>query len=159
MANDDDAFVFDKAEYHSGGDWPEGLDQHQSFVHTGMYLAWLLNRDLVRADAFYNETGRALRDRLARREVTGAHVEGEWFDGALTSDLLTEEGERFSRDYYDLDTGLFIDDYEELLAQNVPDVYYVQDSWENFDTLVPRLDQRFEEWRNRPPRRRFGRRR
>ena len=42
--------VYDKAEYHFGGQWPDGLPEEQAYVHTGMFLGWLMQRGLVSGD-------------------------------------------------------------------------------------------------------------
>ena len=47
VSKENDYDVYDKAKYHSGGNFPEELDQFQSFVHTGMYVGWLIDNDLL----------------------------------------------------------------------------------------------------------------
>jgi len=37
-----DEIVYDKAKYHLDGVFPA----EQSFIHTGMFLGWVLDRDL-----------------------------------------------------------------------------------------------------------------
>ena len=39
--------VYDKAKWHFGGDFPQELDDFQGYVHTGMFLGWLIDKDLV----------------------------------------------------------------------------------------------------------------
>nr|WP_294939360.1 hypothetical protein [uncultured Flavobacterium sp.] len=39
--------VYDKAKWHYDGEFPDGLDEFQGFVHTGMFLGWLIDNDLV----------------------------------------------------------------------------------------------------------------
>ncbi|MFC6999419.1 hypothetical protein [Rufibacter roseus] len=37
---------YDKAKWHLGGDFPEGLDDYQAYVHTGLYINWIIDNDL-----------------------------------------------------------------------------------------------------------------
>ena len=39
--------------------------------------------------------------------------------------------------YFDFEKGTYLRDYEAALGGNVSDLYYVKDSWENFDRLRP----------------------
>ncbi len=77
MANDG---VYDKAKWHYGGDYPKGLPEENAFIHTGVFLGWLIDRDLY-SDFFQEET-EELIPAFKNREKTGAQVYQEW-DGAL----------------------------------------------------------------------------
>ena len=142
-------YVFDKAKYHSGGDWPDDLDPDQAFVHTGIYVAWLIANGLLADSAFDDDHGRELQQNLLSRRVTGPQLFEQWFDGVLTDQELTDEGDRFSRAYFDFDKGSYLADYEELLVGELPDLYHVADTWSNYDVLASRLDQRLADWRQR----------
>lgn len=138
--------VYDKAKYHYGGDFPAGLPVEQAFVHTGMYLGWIIDRELY-SDLFVDEAP----DEIARfkaREITGPGVYELW-DGAVVDDMLNDEGNAFSRHYFDLQHGRYLKDYEELLLNDRPTLYHVEDSWANYDRLKERIDQRYEQWKRR----------
>src|SRR4051794_15432306 len=47
--------VYDKAKYHYDGDFPKGLPRKQAFVHTGMFIGWLIDHGMI-ADEFLQET-------------------------------------------------------------------------------------------------------
>ena len=47
----DRGHVYDKAEFHYDGDFPEDLEDYQGFVHTGMFVAWLIEHDMIDAEA------------------------------------------------------------------------------------------------------------
>ena len=72
-----DPFVYDKAKYHYSGDYPPDLPDEQAFVHTGFYLAWIIDRNrnlyslsLVNTLRSRSRTsGRA--NGLARRSTSG----------------------------------------------------------------------------------------
>lgn len=141
-----DPIVYDKAKYHTGGDYPEGLGTEQAFVHTGMYLGWIIDHDLY-SQEFAAECQDLIQQFKARR-TTGAKIY-EWWDGSLTEDMLGNEGKAFSNFYFDFKQGQFLSDYEELLAGTLPSLYHVQDTWENYDKLKKRIDQRYAKWKKR----------
>ena len=68
-------------------------------------------------------------------------------DGKFTDEDLNDEGNEFAREYFDFDERRYLADYEELLGGDLPTLYHVADSWENYDCLKLRLDERFAEWR------------
>jgi hypothetical protein len=139
-----DPYVYDKAKYHYGGDFPEGLPDDQAFVHTGLYLGWIIDRDLY-SDQFREDSAEAIT-RFKAREITGPEVYESW-DGCLIDFMLNDEGNAFSREYFDFDSGRYLADYEEMLCGALPTMYHVDNTWENYDRLRPRLDQRYDEWR------------
>src|SRR5690349_9428607 len=139
-----EAFVYDKAKYHYGGSFPKELPEEQAFVHTGLYLGWLIERELYSKE-FGEESGELL-DRFRAREITGPEVYESW-DGCLLDSMLSPEGNEFSRDYFDFDRGRFLTDYAEVLATGLPTLFHVANTWDNYDRLRERLDQRYEEWR------------
>lgn len=136
--------VYDKARFHYEGEFPDGLSVEQAFVHTGLYLGWLIERDLCSAE--FLENAGELIPQFRAREVTGPAIYQEC-DGALVDDMLSDEGNAFSRAYYDFETGRFLADYEQALARDLPSLYHVEDTWENYETLRSLLDSRFEAWR------------
>lgn len=66
---------------------------------------------------------------------------------------MNEEGNTFTAGYFDFSTGSYLADYEALLGHGLPpgdgQLYYVADTWENFDKLSPVLDKRLADWRLR----------
>jgi len=137
-------FVYDKAKYHYDGNFPDDLEPEQGFIHTGMFLGWIVDHDLY-SDWFGPEMCvyiRAFKD----REMTGAKV-FEACDGVLVGDMLTDEGNAFARDYFDFERGKYLGDYSELLSQGLPSMYHVADTWPNYEKLKKRIDQRYREWK------------
>jgi hypothetical protein len=135
--------VYDKAEYHYDGDFPKGLPRKQAFVHTGMFVGWLIEHDMI-AGGFLEET-----DGFKERKKTGAQIYKAW-DGSLTSDVLTDAGNAFAKYYYggaDGNGGPYFDDYEATLTAGLPGLYHVKDTWENYDTIKQKIDQRYEAWK------------
>ena len=139
-----DPYVYDKAKYHYGGEYPDDLPIEQAFVHTGLYLGWIVDRDLYSED--FAETSKDLIRRFKSREITGPEIY-EWWDGCLIDDMLSEEGNSFSSYYFDFERGKFLGDYEELLAADLPSMYHVENSWQNYERLRTRIDERYAVWK------------
>jgi hypothetical protein len=139
-----DVHVYDKAKWHYEGDFPSDLTDSQGFVHTGMFLGWLVDRGLV-SEEFEEGTTEGIAA-FKQRTLTGPQLYESW-DGVLADDMLSDEGNEFARHYFDFHTGQFVDDYDELLSNDLPSMYHVEDTWENYDTLRARIDQRHREWK------------
>lgn len=137
--------IYDKADWHSGGEWPDGLPESQSFVHGGFYLAWLVDRGLT-SDHFRTTLPEPLADFRAGR-ITGAKLLEAW-DGALDSDMMSDEGREFSDWYYGEDGSTFLMDYFEEFGDEVESPYEVKDTRRNYERVKAFLDDRLEEWRS-----------
>ena len=140
-----EAHVYDKAKYHYGGNYPDDLPKEQAFVHTGMFLGWILDNDLYDSDFWQNEAGYIAS--FKAREMTGAKVYGYACDGALVDELLNAEGNAFARQYFDFEHGKYVDDYDEVLGDDLPSLYHVEDTWENYERIARRISARFAEWK------------
>lgn len=135
---------YDDASWHSGGDFPKDLPPNAAFTHTGLYLAWAVLADLGSkelSDDFEEELAK-----LSARLILPCEVY-RVMDGKLTDEDLSDEGNEFTKVYFELDVGQYLDDYREVLCRGLPTLYHVADSWENYDRLKPILDGRLAEWR------------
>lgn len=137
--------IYDQANYHYGGDFPGDLDHFQAYVHTGMYLGWLIDNNLVSGDFMENlhHEIHAFKDRT----LTGTKIYESCCDGILMLEDLTEEANRFSLQYFDFEHGQYLQDYDAVLAYNLPSAYHVADTWENYAVLKEVLDKRFADWK------------
>jgi hypothetical protein len=136
---------YDKAKYHyDAADFPKELSLRQSYVHTGMFMGWLADNDFIDTrDAHY-------ADRVAKfknREISCSKLY-ELMGEGLLSDMLTDAGDEFTYDYFDFSRGSFIADYRELLVSGLPSDYHVADTWQNYETLRKRIDERYREWKS-----------
>jgi hypothetical protein len=136
--------VYDKAKYHYNGDFPEELDEFQGYVHTGMYVGWLIEYDLLNKENFEGEED-ALQDVKVRR-LTGAQFYEQHMDGVMLLEDLSEAANRFSMWYFDFDDGKYLEDYAQTLATDLPSIYHVEDNWDNYTKLSYVIGSRFEEW-------------
>jgi hypothetical protein len=102
----------DQAEWHYGGDFPGDLPPENGGTHIGMYLAWIIHRDLGSA-VLRKYTCDSL-PLLRERKITGRKLLFTELDERFLGSLLTKVGKDFTRDYYE--TNCYIDDYEAVEA-------------------------------------------
>jgi hypothetical protein len=132
----------DRAEWHYGGDFPRDLPPEAGGTHIGIYLAWIIQRDLGSATLRkYAGDSLAL---IKARKITGRELLFTELDEKFFGTLLTRVGREFTRDYYE--GGCYVDDYDQALGGSFPTLYHVADSWENYDKLAPVIDGRFASW-------------
>ncbi len=137
--------AYDKAKWHFDGDYPKDLPIKQAYVHTGMYLGWLIDQGLFN-EAFAKDYSNNIRE-FCNRKITGPQL-FEAFDGVLASDMLNEQGNQFTLLYFDVSPSEFIRDYQDLLVPpDLPSSYHVKDTWENYNRLKERIDERFRKWK------------
>jgi hypothetical protein len=136
---------YDDASWHYGGKFPEDLPNEAAATHIGMFVAWALLTGLageIHAVEFPEEI-----EKLRSRRVTPGQFFLEACDGKFTDDDLNDEGNAFTEEYFESEHGSYMDHYDRLLAEGLPSVYHVQDTWSNFDKLRPVLDEKLVEWR------------
>lgn len=135
--------IYDKAKYHLEGEFPPSLTRHQAFVHTGLFLGWMADHNLLSAE-FRTDFSSDITQ-FKDRKITGPRLY-EIAGGAFDETMLTDDGNRFARYYFDFEKGNFVSDYQALLASGLPSFFHVPDTWENYDRLARRIEQRFVEW-------------
>ena len=139
------AMKYDDASWHYGGNFPDDLPNEAGATHTGMFVAWALIKEL--AGQIHTEEFPDALEELIQRRVTP----GQFFiDGCaqkFTDEDLTDEGNDFTKAYFDFATGMYLADYETTLAADLPSLYHVADTWESFDRIAPIIDRRFDEWK------------
>jgi len=135
---------YDDISWHYGGEFPADLPRSAAGIHIGMFVTWATLAGLGgELHAFeFPDFVKQLKDRTI---LPGVFLETVC-DGKLTSEDLSSEGNAFARAYFDSDENRYINDYVIALADNLPTVYHVEDSWESFDLIAPLIKQRLEEW-------------
>ena len=131
--------IYDKAKYHFDSCEQLGLSYDQAFVHTGLYVAWLVSRGFFEPDS--DDDRQAIKDTLSRVEPPCAVY--EWYDGTLYEEMLTKEGNAFSNHYFHFDHGQFLGDYEAYAAFGLPSMFHVPNNWEAYDRLEPVFEARY----------------
>jgi hypothetical protein len=138
--------IYDKAKFHAATVAAAGLGPEQAYVHTAMFLGWLIDHDLVSRELL--DTAAQPVAQFKRREITPVQVY-EWWDGCLLDEMLDDEGNAFASAYFDFDKGQYLDDYRELLVRELPSEFHVPFTWENYRTIAKRIDERYDRWRRR----------
>ncbi|MEM7550517.1 MAG: hypothetical protein AAF363_12620 [Bacteroidota bacterium] len=134
--------IYDNAKNHFLGNFPEMLPIEQAYVHIGMYLGWVIDNELY--SEFFEDEADIQIYRFQNRQL-GCTILSELWDGYLGYELFSKEGNMFT--YYYYGGGIYKKDYENTLVKNLPSLYHVKDSWENFDSLSSQITTRFEDWK------------
>ena len=135
---------YDDASWHYGGDFPKDLPDEAGATHTGMFIAWALLSGLAGEIHVVDFPGGL--EALRTRSVTPGQFFFEYCDGKFTDEDLDDQGNAFAAAYFAFEHGRYLADYERVLGDGLPNLYYVPDTWPNFDRLKPTLDRRFAEW-------------
>jgi hypothetical protein len=125
----------------------DSIDRHlatagsidRAAVPLGMYLAWCAGMKLL--SPAFEAAHEDLLLRLRYREVTGSVLLTAGCGGVLSADVLNAEGRDFTERHLD---GFF----DDLRASFGPDIYGMEDSWQQYDRVVPLLMQRLMGKRN-----------
>jgi hypothetical protein len=134
----------DRADWHYDGDFPTDLPIENGATHIGMYLTWIIKNNL-QSEFLDEEMPEAIND-LRKRKISGRDFLLDYCDEKFTEEELSEEGLAFTEDYYSED---YISDYEATLADGLASIYYVENSWENYDKIAPAISKRFNEWKKK----------
>ncbi len=134
--------IYDNAKTHFLGNFPGDLPIEQAYVHIGMYLGWIINNDLY--SEYFEEEADTQIFRFKKREISCTILSEIW-DGYLGHELFSEEGNLFTFYYYG--GGLYRKDYEDLLSGNLPSLYHVKDSWDNYSKISQNISVRNRDWK------------
>jgi hypothetical protein len=136
---------YDDASWHYGGDFPKGLPNENGATHIGMFLSWIIERDLLSDEL--REDAAAELARVKRRKMTGAQFLLAVCDEKLSSNDLSPEGNRFAKAYFMKE---YLEDYADLFEPKLSSLYELADTWKNYDRLRPILEDRFAKWSKAP---------
>ncbi|EGM1944299.1 hypothetical protein ILY73_004037 [Escherichia coli] len=134
---------YDKAKYHFDSVIEEDLPLSQAYIHTGFYLGWLIDNNLL-DEEFKEDLAESLA-LFTRREITAPQLFEE-FDGTLTDEELSTQGNAFTKHYFDFDTGDYLEDYCTHLVKDLPSEFHVKDTWENYKIAASFISRRYQEW-------------
>jgi hypothetical protein len=134
--------IYDNAKNHFLGNFPSNLPIEQAYVHIGIYLGWVIEKDLF-SEYFEDEASNQIF-RFKRREISCTILSEIW-DGYLGHELFNIPGNMFT--YYYYGGGLYHSDYQDVLVKALPSIYHVTDSWENYLKMKSRIDMRLQDWK------------
>ncbi|EKT62644.1 hypothetical protein [Providencia burhodogranariea] len=138
--------AFDRMDWHYGGDYPEQLPNVNGGTHIGFYLTWLIHTGLI--GEFHLEESIDELAAVCERKMNGREFLITMCDEKFTNEDVNEEGSKFTEFYFQAEDGGFFDDYERVLAQGLPSVYHVENTWENYDKIALVIDEVYNNWKN-----------
>jgi hypothetical protein len=133
----------DRMDWHYGGDYPDNLPQENAGTHIGMFLTWIIDKDLI--GEMHREDSQEAIQKVLNRQMTGREFLTQECDEKFWEEDLNEEGYAFTQHYYESDS--YIQDYADTLATDVDNIYEVENTWENYDKLKPVIDKRYGQWK------------
>ncbi len=135
---------YDRADWHYGGDYPPDLPPENGGTHIGMFLAWVVNNNLE--SDLHHEYAESSLNAVKNHEMTGREFLEIECDEKFSDVDLSDEGNAFADYYYE--SNLYITDYEKALAMELPSLYHVENTWDNYDKIAKLIDQKYEQWKN-----------
>ena len=137
--------AIDRMDWHYGGDFPQGLPNENGGTHIGFYLTWIIQQNL--AGEFHQEESSEELRLVQARELDGREFLINMCDEKFTDEDVNSEGYAFTEYYYEAEDGGFFDDYERILMGDLPSIYHVENSWENYDKIAPVIAKAYEKWK------------
>ncbi|OFD48145.1 hypothetical protein BWGOE3_24970 [Bacillus mycoides] len=105
--------IYDKAKYYFDN-LPEDLPIEQAYVHTSMFLGWIIENNL-----FSKEFEVKYKDDINRfklRQITGTQIYMKW-DGVFADDTLNDGGNQFAMYYFNTDNRWeYMNDYMDVFV-------------------------------------------
>lgn len=141
--DEDPTLEYDAWHWHTEGVFPEDQPPEQGYVHIGVFVAWLVQHDMLDPDwvarSGLTEAVAAVRERSQSpcwlRDRT---------DGRLSAEMLTVEGQGFTGAYYAPEYG-YARDWRRAFGRRA-DRYAVPDGWQTYDWIAPVIEGRYRGW-------------
>lgn len=137
--------AIDRVDWHYTAEYPNDLAEENSGTHIGMYLAWIINYNLV-GELHLEEDAEELQA-VRERTMTGKDFLIKLCDTKFWDEDLNEEGLAFTEHYYHDDHHGYFNDYVQTLATSLPSLYNVADSWQNYDLIAPVITKAYQRWK------------
>src|SRR6185369_12259600 len=140
---------YDRADYDYSTEH-DPLPKGHAATHIGFFLAWMILHGLE--NPFHQQYSGELLAKVRRRAITGRQFFEAVCQGKFTERELSPEGNAFAEFYYSDAAGhrgAYFEDYKKVLAARLPSFWHVADTWQNYDRLVPIIDKRYQQWKNR----------
>ena len=138
-----DPDVLDDWRWHVEGQFPEGRAPEQGYVHIGVFVAWLIEHDMLDPEWAARSGLEAAIESIRGRSDSPCALRDRT-EGRLTGEMLTAEGKGFAGAYYAPEYG-YAADWHRAFGRRA-DRYAVPDSWATHDWIAPRIDRRYREW-------------
>jgi hypothetical protein len=141
MQPDEDAVLeYDRWTWHTEGAFPKDQPPGQGYVHIGVFVAWLVERDMLDPDWVAKSGLETAVSSIRERGDTPCALR-DMTEGRLTGECHAEGGftERTAPEYG------YPTDWRRAFGRRA-DRYAVPDSWATYDWIAPRIDRRHREW-------------
>ena len=138
----------DRADWHYlGQGFPEGGPQESAATHIGMYLAWVINNNLI--GEFHLEESQSSIEEVKKRKITGRTFLINECDSKLSAQDLNDEALDFTDYYYGQGGNVqqYLYDYAEMFIHEPMTFYDVEDTWENYEKIREVIDERYNSWK------------
>ena len=139
-----EVITIDKVDWHIDASFPKQLSAHAAGTHIGMFVTWVFNNNLEGESYKYKPRLNEFVCFVKSRQMTGTDFLCGMMYEKFYEDDLSHEGVEFVRYYYIHE---YFNDYEKALVKTLPSLYYVEDSWENYDKIAKYVDLAFKKWR------------
>jgi hypothetical protein len=145
--------TYDCADWHQDEKFPSELSAECAATHIGFYIAWIIQRGLESKQHTENEREQRATEAVRSRRMTGRDFLFRQCEAKLCDNDLNPEGIAFTEWYLKKSHSgrpTYRDDYPIVFA-DAPNgsIYYLRDTWENFDRIAPIIDRRFDEWQRK----------
>lgn len=140
-----DTVIYDKAKYYFD-DIPEDLPIEQAYVHTGMFLGWIIEKNLYSKE--FEEKSKDDINRFKLRQITGTQIYMKW-GGVFADDMLNDEGNQFAMYYFNTEKRWeYMNDYMDVFVHVGETLYQVQDNLENYFELKEEIEYSYMFWKS-----------
>lgn len=127
--------TYDRIDWHIESAIEAGQPAEYGFTHIGLYLAWLIRRELHDPAMLRSEHVEAVE----AGEMTGSDLMDD-IDGKLVGAVMSPEGRAFSEARYEA----YLAEYAAMF-DSLPD-YSVEDGPDAYARVEPVLDRLYAEW-------------
>ena len=135
--------IIDDAKKHFVDSLPDDVHLDQAYLHIGMFLGWIIDQGLY--SEMFEEESETQIYRFKCKDIS-CIILGHVWDGLIFDDQFTNPaGAEFTNYYYK--SGMYLMDFKKTLAADLPSMFYVDDSWENFQIMKAKIDERYAEWK------------
>src|SRR3954469_14697710 len=104
--------TYDKADWHLTDDFPKDLQEEQIYVHTGFFVGWLIDNNLISED--FHELNSDFIPKFRQRHISGPKL-FEFSGGVLSGVNVNDEGRLFCNYYYESNT--YFADYRDTFIK------------------------------------------
>jgi hypothetical protein len=139
----DSTSILDKAKWHyEADDYPKQLSIDSAYTHTAFFIKWLIQNNLVSDELKQNN---ALQlEQVKRGEISATEFYKNQLDGVFLLEDVKEGARDFVQEYFDFEKGQYLKDYETLLASNLPTLYHVTPSEQNYAVMASKITERLK---------------